>query len=328
MRQLSLLAYFGVITILCYGCLESHSATDKPPNYITHYNVIIAPDLSNRLVKYPKPVSDNAIVKTFLDGFYSNVITHRRQMQQKDKLSLDMINREHWVTYNVKGDELSIDLSRFKNQLDRIQYLGPLDPGSPYNKDLLRIENELTRIANTAKTDSYGSDIWTYLNEDISDNKVETSVTMTNFSNEQYINTYKNVLILLTDGYLESRNCNGTSHMNKCLSQSMVNQFRNDFNEHGRGKSMANFFKENGYGIVPVSNHNLKYFDVLVLEVNDRTITPGGATKTPTDLEIMKLFWTEWLHASGVKKCDFIKTASTKGEANMNILKFIGVSGN
>jgi len=72
-------------------------------------------------------------------------------------------------------------------------------------------------------------------------------------------------------------------------------------------------------------NPLLKNLDILVLELYDRTETNVGASIHPTDLEIMKLIWGDWLKTSGVKRFELYPKFSSKAEAEKVIFKFLGV---
>jgi hypothetical protein len=79
--------------------------------------------------------------------------------------------------------------------------------------------------------------------------------------------------------------------------------------------------------IRPVHNEALKNLEVLVMELYDRSLSKtGSATIQPTDMEIMKLFWTDWLRASKVKRFELHTIANSKAEAEKVVLNFLGVN--
>jgi len=67
----------------------------KTQGQVTHYNIIFAPDLSNRLNTklYPKPVSDAQIVSSILKKIFPEILRIKRLDRQMDKFSVDLINK-------------------------------------------------------------------------------------------------------------------------------------------------------------------------------------------------------------------------------------------
>jgi hypothetical protein len=309
------------------GVLDSQSSIDKSViTPILHFNVIMAPDLSNRLTKYKKPVTDNDIIDSVLELIYPRIVNYRRKMNQMDKYRLDVINQQHIVGYNINPNRFFIDLSRFKNQGDRIQYLAPFNTKSQFRQDKLNFKNEFNKLTRLINANTAGSDIWTYLNEGLDNFKIDTNTTVSTFGKDAYRNEYKNLLLLFTDGYIESSNNFRVGKKSKILSQSMVDRFRDEYIRNGRGKDLKTYFEESGYGIIPLNNPILKYVDVLVLEMYDRSLGMGGATKSPTDMEIMKVFWEDWLKKSGVPKVGLLPITPTAAATKERILYFMGVN--
>lgn len=327
-RNLIFIALSSIVFWSCGGSGATEKVKATPPPIVKpiyHYNVIMAPDLSNRLTVYKKPVTDNAIIDSVLNSIF-RIATHNRKMNQMDKYSLDFINPKQIVEYNVNPKQFNINLSRFGTQQDeRIKYIAPFEESSPLNQDKQKFSNELARITNSLQNNVVGSDIWTYLNEELDKYKIDTTTSQTTFQKDVYRNEYKNVLILFTDGYLESSNKFGTGKISKNFSQSTINSFREDYLKNGKDQDLATFFKNSGYGIMPLSNPMLKHLDIIVMELYDRSVGIGGATKSPTDMEIMKLFWKDWFEKSDVRNYEFVSTASTAVQARDKILKFVGV---
>ena len=62
------------------------------------------------------------------------------------------------------------------------------------------------------------------------------------------------------------------------------------------------------------------------MELSDRSVSKvGAATIHPTDMEIIKLFWSDWLKASKVKRFELKPCANSSAEAEKDILDFLNV---
>jgi hypothetical protein len=58
----------------------------------------------------------------------------------------------------------------------------------------------------------------------------------------------------------------------------------------------------------------------------DRSLSQGGnATVHPTDTEILKLFWSDWLEKSGVKRYELRPLMTTEAEVEQVVMGFMGV---
>ena len=128
---------------------------------------------------------------------------------------------------------------------------------------------------------------------------------------------------MTTDGYIEA----GIYGKGVDLSQKTIKQFRNAFIKSGEPDIKTFFDKnKNKYKIAPVNNPYLKNLEILVLELYDRSKTLGGAaTVQPTDMEIIKLFWSDWLKNSKVKRFELHPIANSKDDVEKTIIAFLGV---
>lgn len=296
---------------------------------IYNYNVIFSPDLSNRLTEpaYKKPVTDNAIIDSILSSIFPHITNYSRKMNQMDRYTVDFINPAQIQLYNVNTDLLKIDLARFKNdQMKRITYIGPGTTSSKFATDKKAFSNEFRKVTNqVVRGKVFGADIWTYLNN-LDSYRIDTTVYISKYLETSFKNIKKNILILFTDGYLESNNKFGSNKVNKALSQSMINAFRNDYNKNGKGRSITQFMQDSKYGITPISNPILKYSEIIVLELFDRSNTVAGNSKSPTDMEIIKAFWSDWFRKSGVTHFEFHEISPNASVARDKILRFMGIN--
>jgi hypothetical protein len=302
-----------------------NSASASKP--IVHYNIIIAPDLSNRLLR-PKPVNDGQVVKTVLKNIYPKILKHGKSVNQYDVFSASIISNKLINQYNIKTQDLQIDFSRFElRQMERIQYITGQAADNNLEKDKKKFFQEFTRVANAAAKSTSGADLWTYFNSGIGTTLVRDKGPESSFNKVTYKSQYRNIMILLTDGYIEAAmfGKKACPSGNKCyyLSGQKVKEFRAAFKRSGMNDMKA-FFEKNNYGIIPAQNENLKKLEVLVLQMEDRSLNnAGNATVYPTDMDIMKLFWSDWLSKSEVKKFELRPVLASEAETEKVILNFL-----
>ncbi|MCL7987627.1 hypothetical protein M8998_06720 [Sphingobacterium sp. lm-10] len=301
-----------------------------------HYNITIAPDLSNRIdtMLYPRAISDLVIVDGFIDAFYPGIVTYDlgrkkdnlRKTGQKDILRVDFINQKMGSNYVLA--DMEFNLARFeKNQAERIQYL--TNQGTEnLDQDKQKFKQSYAKLNDAVMKQNMKADIWSYFNNGIKSNLLDNDIDSVMHKNGKGLNRSFacNVLVLLTDGYIEAglygkENCEG----NRCyfLDSKRVDDFRIAFKKSG-SNDMKAFFGQEGYGIIPVENPLLKNLNVLVMEMYDRSIDSSGRAKYhPSDWEILQLFWSDWLTQSGVKSYKLLPTASSKQEAMRHVQDFL-----
>jgi hypothetical protein len=292
---------------------------------VSHFNITFAPDLSNRVNPglYKRPLNDVDILKIITGDLYPSVLRYRRLENQKDKLLVDFVNKGLVSEYKVNTEKLLIDFARFANQGERMAYIKKRDGVKQWlDLDKEKMVAEFGRINSVAVKQNFGADIWTYFNEGIDDKRVLPDEKPSVNGSNIVVNTYRDILILTTDGYIEA----GIYGKGFDLSKSTIEVFRNAFLASG-DKDIRHFFKKhNEFRIKQVNNEYLRNLEVLVMELYDRSKSKGGgATVQPTDMEIMKLYWTDWLQQSKVKRFELHPYANSRDEAEKIILNFLGV---
>jgi hypothetical protein len=308
------------------------SAQEQDTTDIIHFNIAIVPDLSNRMDQalYPKPISDYAIAKSVITNLYPKILTHRRSENQADKVAVGFINKANVRQYDINTSALKIDFSKFENQLSRIHYVKGRTERT-FAIDTSNFLKEFKRITSRAARGPAGADVWSFFQNGIDGILIQKDERITPYNNKIYRNKFRNILILITDGYVEAglyRDGGCSDEANQCyyLSKRRVDEFRNAFQRSGE-PDMKTFFAKNNYGIVRVSNPNLGEVEVLALEFYDRSLNRNGTpTVYPSDWEILKLFWDDWLQKSGVKKYELRQIATSKQDVEEAILRFLRVN--
>jgi hypothetical protein len=329
----SFIIAFLSVTIFLGACSEK-SKTNQSIEIIPiyHYNIILAPDLSNRInmAIHPKPLDDQSIISIVLSMTENILQLGYRETDQKDTYSFTFINPGLIRMFNVDVESLSLDFSQFSSQSERMDFIkGRKDfvqNGLKEKKEAFASETQI--IYGKALTESHGADIWSFLENRLDETHIKVAHKPFVFLGKTYQDEYRNILILLTDGYIESGqnlSTNGSSEGNLSydLSQSRIRSFRQAYISSGRA-DIQTFFEENNYGIVPLNNTHLKDLEILVLELYDRSLTvSGNATIHPTDADIIELFWTDWLQKSQIKRFELKSYFSDEKQAEASIRKFI-----
>lgn len=312
------------------SCSDANSITPDEANtavvkHVKHHNITIALDLSNRILpNKAKPIHDTTLLFRFINNLEDQVIySGNRLVNQKDVLRIRSINKKYAQTVYANNENLGFDLNRFEyEQQKRVNFikLGGLDSVKQSMK------SELQKLYKTSRNQGsiYGADIFSYL-KSVDAKMLNTSVDTIKDRKKAMVHTYDNILVFVTDGYIEfgTNECSTTDKVCPSLSQSRVSQFRRAFKASG-ATDMQLFFNNGGYGITPVQNKHLKGLKVAVIEVQDRSLVNGNSRYTPSDFEIMRLFWTDWLVNSGIAAQDikFQEATDNAQECLNSLLKF------
>jgi len=314
--------------ILIQGCGKSNEAEQsgnlQKPKEIEHLNLIILSDLSNRINDdfYPRQLTDIQIIEAITEVFPDYLRVGGRLINQKDRLRLRLINKQEIPNFHDYEADLSVDLGLFQTQGERIDYLNNKAEKS-ITTDLNDFQNASAKIYNKAYQNTSGADIWTFFNQSFDD----TYLQLTNPVENEYVqDKARTVIILLTDGYLETGNydkdfCEG----NSCyfLSPSRIKDFRSRLKKSA-GLKVKDIIEQEGYGIKPVKNKSLKEVEVLTLEFYDRSKSASGAASVyPTDFQITKAMWKDWLKNSGVKHSEIYETRESIGDIKKIVRGFL-----
>lgn len=298
-KRLRYCIYFSLILLI--SC-KSSKTDYKIINQI-HYNIIFAPDLSDRISHKNYLLSDEEIAKDFCALLYPEIINNDAPINQLDRVKFDFINSTHGKLYNLTTS--SIDLSVFGNdQLARVNYLGVFDSTSKFKSDIDSFVKQFDKYTNSiTESNDHGSDIYKYL-KNLSYLQIDTTTkSITDDSRRMIIKShYENILVILTDGYIETGKSNDNNKTSEALSEAKIANFRKDFLANkNTGITLSDYYKGSGYKINPISNPALFTTKIIVMQIYDRGHTDGGNKNLgPTDDEIIKLFWQDWLINSGV----------------------------
>ncbi len=330
MKYRFLFVFATILMFVATSC--SQGEKNKPEYEVDHYNIIIAPDLSNRIDNnvHPKPVSDEDIIKSLFSNV-DNILNYgHRSSDQKDKYSFAFTSNMIVSSLGFNQDLLSLDFSDFGNQRQRIDYIKSREEfdKNGLSENIESLLGECSDIYQKARTNQGGADLWSFMDSGIDATTVRPDLPPQDLGGYTVKSRHKNILILFTDGYIENglvvKSGSGYSkNMTYDLPQSTINRFRQDYLKSNTNE-MKKFFEDNQYGIIPVQNDYLKNFDILVMELYDRSLDKHGAAKVhPTDADIIKLFWSDWFKKSGVKNYELHTCVSSQRIAESILLEFI-----
>lgn len=146
----------------------------------------------------------------------------------------------------------------------------------------------------------------------------EPDVTIPNGKNS-ITRSSKNVVVLFTDGYIESAN-NSTGYT---FDQQSIKKIRQEF-INSKSVDLEKFILSKSEYLIKKTSNSLKNVNVLVLEMVDRSLDKNGSTTIqPTDFEIMKIIWTQWLKSSGAADVDISPAFSKRTDAYDAVKKFM-----
>ncbi len=230
-------------------------------------NITILLDLSDRIEpsKYPSIPEhferDIEIVE-YITLLFKKDMEQRGAFRANGKLKVIFSPRPEDDEINASASSLNIDLSQVKDTKEKKRIYDNLS--SIFRENLLRIYKK------SIETKHYlGSDIWRFFKNDVVDFCIEEN------------KDYKNVLILITDGYIyhydsKDKQNNRTAYLlPKGIESSGL-----------RKSNWKEIFDKNDFGFITTRN-DLSGLEILVLEIN-----PSKNNKN--DEDVIKAYLSKW----------------------------------
>lgn len=336
--MLNKISIIVLLFITIISCKSDHKSLDlvenSKPRKITHFNIKIVSDLSNRLDNslYPRQLSDQEIIDEILEVYPTLFDSYNRISLQKDKISYGLINPLEINNFNALKEDLTIDLGKFEfNQNKRIEFImnrGKSNENLDFEIELFKQAIDTIYHEAINRKDYYTADTRGFFNQIID----EDYFSLTNpISSPKAKDVSRNVVILLTDGFVEIANRNSYSSCpeKECdlLNNYQIEKFRNYYNNLKVKVSLKEAFLNSGFSLKPVNNPNLKNIEFLFLEINGRSKSISGRiTKTPSDYEILKLFWEDFMEKEGVEKYAIKNVQTSTDDISLIVKKFLKAS--
>jgi len=275
---------------------EDTTTTKETKTEEKQLNITLLLDLSDRISPSLYPNSpehhqrDTSIVNNVVRVFKSYM---NKQGAYKAKSKIRVITNPLPKDKNINDimKKMNIDLSEIKK---------PAQKKEIFNSIETIFSENISKIYDLAiQQNKYpGSDIWRFFKNDM-------DIAIVDDAN------YRNILILITDGYIYHQDSriqdkNRTSFL---LSKVIkANGFRN--NNDWKQK-----FAQGDYGFITTRN-DLENLEILVLEIN---------AIPKNDDDIIKMYLSKWFDEMGIKKYEIYNCDMTNDIVRDRTKKFIGI---
>jgi hypothetical protein len=259
-------------------------------------NLIVIPDLSNRIAKPNQIDNDKKILKEIWEAFKRNSKT---KINTKDNLMVDVTdNKQANGSFSKIANDLSFDLSLFDKSRGNVWY---------FTKEADRAFAEnVEKLYELAQSVYSGADYWFYFNRHLQNRLKKNTVF------DEYINK----IIIITDGYLETNTTSGGVRTYTQINGKYKNQL---YTAVGKGGDAIFEVVEKNRLNIPKANVDLKDVEVLICEVRERDSGAGN------DFEILKAYWEDWLGGMNAKNVVFIQQENAMDLTFRKINEFINV---
>lgn len=285
----------SLLVVFTFSCKKASNTEEKEiltkKNTIENYNISILLDLSDRisLSKNPNPTleyyqRDLGYIKSISEAFTQHLKSKRiRQIDDKMQLFFNPEPLDPEINNIAKSLRITID----KNNA---------------SKDLLNSINanyasKTSKIYDSAiKDNNYiGSDIWNFFDTKVVDQCIEHG--------------YRNILIVLTDGYIYHKNTvitegNKTTYITPELIR------KKGLNTQDWDKKL----QDQNYGFIKAGG-DFSNLEVLVLGINPNK-------NNPYEEKVIKAYWTKWFTEMKIKHFE-IKNADLPSNMEKIITDFI-----
>ncbi len=264
-------------------------------------NITFLLDLSDRIdtVKYPAYPQhykrDIEVIKTFVQ-FFKKDMEKRGAFKAKGKMRVIFSPAPQDAAINRIVENLNIDL-------EPIDWKNTKEKKEIYKKIDETFEQNLTDVYNQTivQGNFIGADIWRFFQYDVKDYCIAQN-------SEKY--SYRNILVILTDGYLFHVNSKDkVGNRTAYISPNNIEQW---------GLRQSNWkqrFDTEDFGFITHRN-DLQDLEILVLE-----ITP--AEKHQHDGDVMRAYFDKWFKEMNVKYYE-IHNSDLPSHTKMRIDKFLG----
>ena len=179
-------------------------------NSTLYTNLIIVPDLSNRIDGAKQMTQDIEIISAIYDQ-YINLVLNSDNYNKKDRLTFDFTNPEqtNGIFKNL-ASKITFDLGENKNSFNK--------------KDIaskkIEIRKNIEQIYTEARKNIIGNDYYLYLKEYLTEIKIKKNTLDERWSNK---------IIFITDGYLEPTKDDNYTPINSNPKTNPIHQTGRDF---------------------------------------------------------------------------------------------------
>ena len=244
------------------------------PDYLAkekhnNLNISVLLDLSDR-IEAPKTIEkDTAYLKSLAEAFIQH-IDGKKSILLEDRMQLFFNPEPSSSKINEIAERLNIVFTKDAS-VNLINDTKELYSEKPYEL------YELAKTdANGEKSNYPGSDIWRFFKDNVRDYSID--------------NCHRNVLVILTDGYMyyektQMTEGNRTSYLTP-NSLKRLNLIKSSWKAE---------MEEKDLGFIP-ANQNLENLEVLVLGINSLN------DENPYAPDIIEAYWSKWFEEMGITK--------------------------
>ena len=281
------LSIYLILLVLISSCKDNQkssdqdqAAVDMDPNPIsadcpTHLlkskennlNISILLDLSDRIEESKSIDKDVAYISSLANAFTGHVKTKKLVMLE-DKMQLFFNPEPTSGKINEIAENLKIHFTRDTPQetLQETETLYATEPSKLY--DLAR------KDANGNKQNYPGSDIWRFFKDNVQDYSID--------------NCHRNILVILTDGYMFYENTQMTEdNRTSFLTPNSLKRL------NLKSSNWKQIMDEKDLGFIP-ANKNLENLEVLVIGINSLN------DENPYAQDIIQAYWSKWFEEMGI----------------------------
>lgn len=251
------------LTFLLTGCENNEKSDSEGKQKFTDLNVTIMIDLSDRIsprISKTQVDKDLQLIGEILKSFKTHIKKKNNAPATKDIIRIVVYPQGDYIIQNKLDAFLSVDFSTLtinekKEKVDK------------FEAEMRAAIEKIYEHASNAKNFN-GSDIF-------------------NFIKHQAVNycvkpNYKNVLTIISDGYMYFQNAQYSSG-NRYSYMLERSQFMPGLR---KSQNLSDEIKKGDYGFLS-TGVNLAGLEVVCLEFN-------AGELNPVDFDIMKIFWSDW----------------------------------
>lgn len=226
------------------------------PSKTDNLNIIIVPDLSNRITDFvsnPEQIKrDSVIIDAICESFEKKV---KLKMNSKDRLIIDVTDRKQaGGKVGELADSLKLTLENFQNKSNRLYFDNHT---SKFKASVKKLYEEALNFE-IKNPKGGGADYVSYF----------STILKSKIQKPTLDDNYTNILIILTDGYLDATKPNG---------------------------EVVSYCTKNPFAIEETLNCKFKELEVFLLEVNRKK------TANDADEKALQKWWVTWLKSMSVK---------------------------
>jgi len=270
-------------------------------------NLLVVPDLSNRLrpARHPNQVRDDTVL---LHHIWREFLAQAKKTDRSaDKLVVELTNEDQLGEgFRAVADSLVTDLGALSRSLKLTNrlYLKRLGASRRFYANVGRVYAQAL-VKDQAGTLN-GADFVRYVSEKLPRRLQASSLTQEN----------RNVLIILTDGYLEtspSASRPSICYTGREAELKLIGQRR----QQGQGWAEA-LAPPIEHSRIPVPDGvDLREVDVLVLQVEERRSGQGR------DFDILRHYWQDWFTALHARSFRFERREEATGVTKNVLSQFL-----